>query len=217
MSKSILIIDDDAELRKSLRAGLLRDGFDAIQADSAASAAEILRRVSVDGIILDRMMPETDGLSFLRALRKSGIDTPVIMLTAMDGGDNAACGLEGGADDYLAKPFQFRELVLRIRNMIRKSGARDGVSDGVLDGVLDARAAARANLVRTGGEFLARGRPLLLSAREKAALTEMLDGKIAEIPPMTAKRLREKLALAKLENIDIITERGRGYKIIPVK
>ena len=107
MNKSVLVIDDDKMLRDTLTSGLRKQNFTVFTADSAETAHETLVRISVDAIILDRMMPGQDGLSFLKQIRSKGDKTPVIMLTAMSGSDNAISGLSEGADDYLPKPFQF--------------------------------------------------------------------------------------------------------------
>ena len=118
MNKTVLIIDDDDILRNTLSKGLRSDGFNVLTAQSAEDGNEILSRISVDAIILDRMMTGMDGLTFLQKLRAQGNKTPVIMLTAMTGPENTIDGLAGGANDYLAKPFQMRELVLRLNNII---------------------------------------------------------------------------------------------------
>ena len=114
MNKTILVVDDDTVLRNALAHGLRNEGFHVLGAESAENASEILAKISVDAIVLDRMMTGMDGLTFLQQLRHSGNTTPTIMLTAMTGADNAIAGLSGGANDYLAKPFQLRELILRI-------------------------------------------------------------------------------------------------------
>ena len=118
MNKTVLIIDDDDILRNTLSKGLRSDGFNVLTAQSAEDGNEILSRISVDAIVLDRMMTGMDGLTFLQKLRAQGNKTPVIMLTAMTGPENTIDGLTGGANDYLAKPFQMRELVLRLNNII---------------------------------------------------------------------------------------------------
>ena len=118
MNKTILVVDDDTVLRNALAHGLRNEGFYVLAAESAENANEILAHISVDAIVLDRMMTGMDGLTFLQQLRTSGDTTPVIMLTAMSGADNAIAGLSNGANDYLAKPFQARELILRLNNII---------------------------------------------------------------------------------------------------
>ena len=106
MNKTILIIDDDDILRKTLAHGLRNENFYVLTANSAETGQEILDKMKVDAIVLDRMMTGQDGLSFLKKMRQNGNNTPVIMLTAMTGPENAIDGLSNGADDYLAKPFQ---------------------------------------------------------------------------------------------------------------
>ena len=115
MNKTILIIDDDDMLRNTLARGLRDAAFNTVCAPDAETGDKILARISVDAIVLDRMLGGTDGLSFLKQLRARGCTTPVIMLTAMAGPENAIDGLSCGANDYLAKPFQLKELVLRIK------------------------------------------------------------------------------------------------------
>ena len=140
MNKTILIIDDDEALRGSLARGLRQNNFNVITADSAESGAAVLARVAPDAVVLDRMMGGADGLTSLLAWRAAGLDVPVIMLTAMSGTENTIAGLSGGADDYLAKPFQLRELVLRLNNVMSRRAPADmpKLPDG---------------LAYTGGEF----------------------------------------------------------------
>ena len=85
MARNVLVIDDDKMLRTSLAKGLHDAGFDVLTAPSADYGVEILSRITVDAIVLDRMMPGMDGLTFLKQIRQNGNDTPVIMLTAMSG------------------------------------------------------------------------------------------------------------------------------------
>ncbi len=208
MNKTILIIDDDDVLRRTLAHGLRNEEFEVLTASSSEEGAEILKRISVDAVILDRMMTGQDGLSFLKSLRTSGNKTPVIMLTAMTGAENAIDGLSGGADDYLAKPFQLKELILRLNNIIRKNALPDETK-------------LPKGLIFVDDEFFIRKddtsapKILALSGEEKKLLQNLTNpvGNIASASPMVAKRLRSKLNVV-LSNIDIITVRGRGYKII---
>ena len=100
MNKTVLIIDDDEVLNRAIARGLRSEGFNVISATSAENASNILARLSVDGIILDRMMTDMDGLTFLQNLRAGGDTTPVLMLTAMTGPENSIAGLSSGANDY---------------------------------------------------------------------------------------------------------------------
>ena len=202
MNKLILIIDDDNDLRASMKLGLETAGFSVITADSAEYGAEVIKRIIVDAIVLDRMMGGSDGLTFLRNIRNANNQTPVIMLTAMDGTENTIDGLSVGANDYMTKPFSMRELKLRIDNITRPRLA-EPQPQKMPDGIS-----------LENGEFVVYGNLLPLSVQEKAALSEMLSGAIAGVGAMTVKRLRSKLSLANLSNIDIIAVRGKGYKLV---
>ena len=207
MNNTILVIDDDNILRDTLTKGLRNEGFNTLSAESADSAEKILSRISVNAIILDRMMSGMDGLSFLQKLRNNGNQTPIIMLTAMTGAENTIAGLSYGANDYLAKPFQFRELILRLNNIIKHNPTSAPIPP---DG-----------LIFTNDEFFtvsheANEKTLLnLSGEEKKLLIQLISpiGNIASATPMVAKRLRMKLNLVS-SNLDIITIRGQGYKLL---
>ena len=207
MNKTILIVDDDDILRKSLAVGLRGEGFNVISSSSAENARDVLNRISVDAIVLDRMMTGMDGLTFLRTLRGTGNTTPVLMLTALAGPENAIAGLTDGANDYLTKPFQIRELVLRLNNIIRQNTTVGKKTP--------------TGLLFSDNEFFISATPndtpklLTLSGEEKKLLQHLISplGNIAPAAPMVAKRLRNKLNLV-LSHLDIITIRGRGYKLI---
>jgi two-component system phosphate regulon response regulator OmpR len=116
----ILVIDDDRRLRELLRKYLVDQNFMVSTAQNAADAEAKLASLSFDLLIVDVMMPGEDGMSLTRRIRRS-IGTPILMLTAMNEIDDRIAGLESGADDYLAKPFEPRELVLRIQSILRRS------------------------------------------------------------------------------------------------
>ncbi|MBT0667805.1 response regulator [Novosphingobium profundi] len=120
----LLLVDDEAALREPLGEYLSRQGFAVTQASSAAEARSHLREEKVDLVLLDIMMPGEDGLSFCRHLVEAQ-DLPVIFLTARGEATDRIVGLEIGADDYVVKPFEPRELVARIRSVLRRS-ARGG-------------------------------------------------------------------------------------------
>lgn len=207
MKNTVLIIDDDLVLRNALSAGLQKEGFYTITADSAEQGSDILSRIRPDAIVLDRMMCGMDGLTFLKSIRAKGNQVPVIMLTAMAGAENAIDGLQGGANDYLAKPFQLQELVLRLKNIMKDNKpAESQMPEG---------------LFFTDNEFFIKEdstdtlKVISLSGEEKKLLINLTSpvGNIVPASPMVAKRLRNKLNIV-LSNIDIITVRGKGYKII---
>jgi two-component system phosphate regulon response regulator OmpR len=116
----ILICDDDARIRDLLRRYLTQEGFDVVLAEDGKSLTRILLRETVDLIVLDLMMPGEDGLSVCRRLRSAQDRTPIIMLTAKGEDVDRIVGLEVGADDYLGKPFNPRELLARIHAVLRR-------------------------------------------------------------------------------------------------
>ena len=115
----LLIVDDDERIRTLLQKFLMRRGFLVTAARDAAHARRVLSGLEFDMIILDVMMPGEDGLSLTRALRET-MKTPILLLTAKGETDNRIEGLEAGADDYLAKPFEPKELLLRINAILRR-------------------------------------------------------------------------------------------------
>lgn len=125
----ILIVDDEQTLLDQLRKGLEAQRYIVDTALDGEEALDKLFETPVDLIILDIMLPGVDGLSVLRSLRDEGDSTPVLMLTAKGDIDDKIKGLDLGADDYLAKPFSFDELLARVRALLRRSG---GQSESVL-------------------------------------------------------------------------------------
>lgn len=118
--KHILVVDDDTRLRSLLQRFLRESGFYASTAKSATEARHLMEQYKFDLLIMDIMMPEESGLEFLAKLRRDN-NIPVIMLTAMGETEDRISGLENGADDYLPKPFEPKELVLRIKSILRRT------------------------------------------------------------------------------------------------
>jgi two-component system phosphate regulon response regulator OmpR len=116
----IVIVDDDARIRDLLRRFLSQEGFDVLLAEDGRALDRILQRETIDLMVLDLMLPGEDGLSICKRLRSSGVKTPVIMLTAKGEDVDRITGLEIGADDYLGKPFNPRELLARIHAVLRR-------------------------------------------------------------------------------------------------
>jgi two-component system phosphate regulon response regulator OmpR len=121
----IVIVDDDARIRDLLRRFLSQEGFDVLMAEDARALARILQRESVDLLVLDLMLPGEDGLSICRRLRAEGQKVPIIMLTAKGEDVDRITGLDIGADDYLTKPFNPRELLARIHAVLRRRPAQE--------------------------------------------------------------------------------------------
>ncbi len=116
----ILIIEDAIRLGRFLLQGLEEEGYRAMLARSLGEARELLREQDFQLILVDRMLPDGDGLALIRALRSAGDDTPAICLSAMDAVDDRVAGLREGADDYLTKPFSYEELLARIDSVTRR-------------------------------------------------------------------------------------------------
>lgn len=210
MTRSILIIDDDDMLRNTLATGLRKADFDVITVPSAEHAEKNLEKITVDAIVLDRMMDGTDGLSFLKKLRQNNNNTPVIMLTALSGPENAIDGLSCGANDYMSKPFKLQELILRLNNIIKNSTPTNDGTDSI-------------GLIFNGEDFFVRDKTgqkklLSLSKEEKKLLQNLTNpvGNTVSATPMVVKRLRNKIN-GVLSDINIVTVRGTGYKIVKTK
>ncbi|KFI30487.1 DNA-binding response regulator [Haematobacter massiliensis] len=115
----LLIVDDDQRIRGLLQKFLIRNGFLVSTARDAAQARRLLAGLEFDLLVLDVMMPGEDGISLTQSLRED-LDTPILLLTAKGEADDRIKGLEAGADDYLTKPFEPRELLLRINAILRR-------------------------------------------------------------------------------------------------
>ena len=120
-NNTIAVIEDDESVRKSLVMNLEVEGFTVITAEDGEAGLTLVREQKPDLIILDVMMPRKDGLETTKELRNEGNSTPLILLTARSAEIDKVLGLELGADDYLAKPFGMRELIARVRALLRRS------------------------------------------------------------------------------------------------
>jgi len=117
----VLLVEDSEELVALLKKGLAQGGFLADAVGTAADADHALSAMRYAAVVLDRGLPDADGLSLLRDLRRRGDSTPVLVLTARDGVSDRVTGLREGADDYLAKPFAMEELIARLQALLRRS------------------------------------------------------------------------------------------------
>jgi DNA-binding response OmpR family regulator len=117
----ILIVEDEPQLAEQLRCGLEQEGYSALLAHDGQSGLDLARTLDHDLMILDWMLPKLDGREVARRLRLAGIRTPILMLTARDALPDIVDGLDGGADDYLTKPFAFEVLLARLRALSRRT------------------------------------------------------------------------------------------------
>ena len=217
----ILVVEDDTRLAEVLRRGLAESGhFVDVEHDGARGQSAAIRG-NYDALVLDVMLPRRDGLSVVREMRRQAIRTPVLLLTARDTVDDTIAGLDAGADDYLRKPFVFRELDARLRSITRRVDAKRHreLSCGELLLDLATRSVSRAGL------------PIRLTARETAFLEYlMLNAGLLLTRPMIEdalwepgrdtesniievyiRRLRAKLSPSGEPNL-IHTIRGAGYR-----
>jgi two-component system phosphate regulon response regulator OmpR len=215
----VLVVDDDRRLRALLSRYLGDNGYRVTTAGNAAAARAHLQGLDFDLLIVDVMMPGESGLDLTQSLRARSA-VPILMLTAMGDADDRIKGLERGADDYLAKPFEPRELVLRIRRILSRT--RDARTDGGVirfgDCTFDP---ARAELTRGG-------RPVRLTTTEANLLTALARragdvvsredlGRISGEPgsdrtvDVQVTRLRRKIEADPKLPRHICTVRGRGY------
>jgi two-component system response regulator MprA len=154
----ILVVDDEPAFRQAISRALTLEGYRVEEAGDGAEALAQLADGGMDAIVLDVSMPAPDGLEVSRRLRDAGDRTPVLMLTARDAIDDRVAGLDAGADDYLVKPFALRELLARLRALMRRGGESPGEVLCFADVRLDpaayevSRGGRRLELTRT--EFL---------------------------------------------------------------
>jgi two-component system, OmpR family, response regulator len=122
MARKLLIVEDDAAMSDYIVKGLSEEGFTVDTASNGRDGLFLASDGSYDAIVLDRMLPQMDGMAVLGALRAADITTPVIILSALSSPEDRVSGLVAGSDDYLTKPFAFAELLARIRLLLRKAG-----------------------------------------------------------------------------------------------
>jgi DNA-binding response OmpR family regulator len=161
----ILLVEDEPELRTTLAARLTADGFVVDQTGTLGSAIEAVMGAEYRAVLLDRRLPDGDGLSLLPVLRTRASRPPVIILSALDDVPDRVAGLDAGAEDYLIKPFAFEELIARLRVLLRRSGSADAVPC-VSVGRLEYDLASREPKVC--------GKPLTLPRRELAIIDALI-------------------------------------------
>ena len=121
MSALILIVEDEEDILELMEFNLGREGFETMGFLNTKRVTEVLEEEKVDLILMDRNLPGTEGSEFIASLRRQGIDTPVIFISAKDKDKDIEQGFERGGDDYLTKPFSMKELVLRVKAILRRT------------------------------------------------------------------------------------------------
>ncbi|MEI7710366.1 MAG: response regulator transcription factor [Rhodospirillales bacterium] len=228
----ILLVEDDARLRERLARYLGSEGFRVTAAENAADARTKLSFLDPDLMVLDVMMPGESGLELTESIRRErGHDLPVLLLTARGGPEDRIAGFEAGADDYLGKPFEPRELLLRIRALLRRVAAPPPetatvppsgpvvLGDAIFDLERGELRGPEGVIRLTGGEgalltALARHPNEVLSREDIAAAVEMDESSERAID-VQMTRLRRKIEVDPREPRFLHTVRGRGYVLKP--
>ena len=225
----LLIVDDDERIRLLLQKFLIRRGFFVTAARDAEHARRVLSGLEFDLIVVDVMMPGEDGVSFTRSLRET-LSTPIMLLTAKGETDDRIAGLEAGADDYLAKPFEPKELLLRINAILRRVPQSDigaavpkvlslgPVRYDVERGELW-RGEALVRLTATESQLMKIFSATPAEAVSRTALVEQpgRDGGQAQERAVDVQitRLRRKIELDSKQPRYLQTVRGSGYMLVP--
>jgi two-component system, OmpR family, response regulator len=227
MSK-VLVVEDDRNLLETIKYNLVKEGYEALVAVDGAEALEIARNEKPDLIILDIMLPKIDGFEVCRILRRE-MNVPIIMLTARTDETDRIMGLDTGADDYMTKPFSIRELLARIRALLRRAG------------MAEAKLPENAAIMKIGDitidlnrhRVISKGQTLELTAKEYDLLVflaqnesyvfsrEQLLEKVwgydfagdTRTVDVHIRWLRQKIENDPANPLHLLTVRGTGYKI----
>jgi two-component system phosphate regulon response regulator OmpR len=221
-AQHILVVDDDDRIRTLLKKFLTRHAYRVTSAASAASAHKLMTTFDFDLAILDIMMPGESGLEFLQALRGKGAKVPVLLLTARGETSDRIEGLKHGADDYLSKPFEPEELMLRIAAILRRTHVEPPPDEIEMSGLVFN--AERGEL--TEGDHRVRLTEselhLLSMLAEKAGEAVSREDLASKSPNSTERsidvqvtRLRRKIEPDPRQPIHIQTVRGIGYRLMP--
>ncbi len=221
-AQHILVVDDDNRIRDLLKKYLTRNGFRVTAAADAASARKLMTTFDFDLAILDIMMPGETGLELLASLRSSGKRVPVLLLTAKGETGDRIEGLKAGADDYLAKPFEPEELLLRISAILRRTHVEPPPEEIEMSGlVFNAKhqeltsGARRVRLTEAELQLLS----MLAAKAGEAVSREELASKSPNSTERSidvqVTRLRRKIEPDPRQPIHIQTVRGIGYRLMP--
>jgi DNA-binding response OmpR family regulator len=221
----VLVVEDDRNLRRFLSKALREEGYGAVEAESGDAALDLALGASYSCIILDVMLPGRDGFNVVAELRSRHVFTPVLMLTAKDELESRVRGLEGGADDYLTKPFDLAELLARVHALIRRAEFRhqdatlsvgsltlDPMTRQVTQGGRRVDLSAREFALL---EFLMRnvGRTVSRSSIAEAVWNYQFDPE-TNVVDVYVNYLRKKLSVGRRTTL-IQTVRGSGYRLEP--
>ncbi|MDR6975941.1 two-component system OmpR family response regulator [Streptomyces sp. 3330] len=224
----VLVVDDDPDLAEVLSGALRYDGWEARTAGDGVSAVAAARELLPDAIVLDVMLPDTDGFAVLRSLRAVRPDVCVLFLTARDAVEDRIAGITAGGDDYVTKPFSLEEVVARLRGLLRRAGMARQLADGPRLTVGDLVMDEEAREVTRGGELVELSptefellRFLMRNPRRVLSKAQILDrvwsydfGGQAHVVELYISYLRKKVDAGRPPMIH--TVRGAGYVLKPV-
>ncbi len=229
-NKLILVVDDEERMSRFIRLNLEHDGFQVLEANRGMKALNLIREQIPDLVLLDVMMPDLDGFEVLQMIRESH-QVPVIMLTAKGEEDDKVRGLELGADDYVTKPFSPRELVSRVKAVLRRNDQGGTSGDGIIDVDDHLKIDFGRREVWLDGE-LVKLRPteyrLLYHLVQNAGWVLTYDQILAKVwgyeyrdephyVRLYVNYLRQKLEQDPSNPQYILTERGVGYRFVDYK
>ncbi len=219
---NILIVEDNSDLRKLLRIHLARAGYSVYEAGDGAEALEVLDKAPIHLLVVDIMMPRMDGYQLTEELRGANMNMPVLMISARETLEDKREGFRRGVDDYMTKPVDAEELLLRVEALLRRCNVADAGKLRVGECVVDP---SSMTVERQGETVELRQKEfrvlhMLLSNPGRIFTRQNLMDEIwgydSESDPRTVdthvKRVREKLA--GIEDFDIVTVRGLGYKAV---
>ena len=219
---NLLVVDDDERIRNLLSQYLIKEGFIVSTANGADIARKKIQLIKFDLIILDIMMPGDDGLTLTQEIRNNS-DIPIILLTAKSGTDSKIEGLEIGADDYLTKPFNPKELLLRILSLLKRSKAEDRVDNEIFFGDFILNIEKRELTKSKERVYLTDREMNLLIALAKSPGQPLNREKLAGIDEpgrsvdVGINRLRRKIEKDPRMPLWLQTVRGEGYILRPDK
>ena len=219
----ILVVDDEASYREALASGLSNEGFEVITAEDGREAMELFWSQSPDLVLLDQMLPDRPGTDICREIRSSST-VPIIMVSARHSEIDVVVGLELGATDYVGKPYRIRELIARIRTVLRRRSAQSDAGELIDIGPIRMDASRRETWVR--GQLVELSRKefdllWLIASRAGAVVTretcidtlwwgqDLLDTRTLDTH---IKRLRGKIELDPTQPAHLLTVRGVGFR-----
>ncbi len=226
METRVLTVEDDDSIRTVVKLALEDEGWGVLEAGSGEDALEIFRAEGADCVLIDIMLPGINGFEVCRAIRRT-TDVPIIMVTARSDTHDVVAGLEAGADDYLTKPFEPKELSARIRALLRRARSQNNDNASMSFGELE--------VAPDEGVVLLRGEPVHLTKTEFKLLVELAsgpgkvfsretllekvwgydyfgDGRLVDVH---VRRLRTKIEPDPADPRYVVTVRGLGYKLVP--